>query len=387
MVRAFLTLLLALNHFHVHIVHSYLISWPFRHLTPKLFPFLSSSSSTDTEAALQQLIVKFNCDAIDSEEISEVLFEAGVLSVSVEADAMNEIYADETKWNDLQKIRSWKTAILRAHVPRSFDTSSLIDMLETLFGADILTASSVTDIETKDWVASVQRNWPPQVIGDITVRFPWHSEEEGEGEGEETPHSLVLQGGAAFGTGDHPTTRLCCLWLQRNIQQTEERKKDTVSVLDYGTGSGLLGLAALKFGASSAAGTDIDRDSLVAARINCEVNNLHMDLYLATEEDCSRPEEQSIAMLASKGMGSEFETVEVIKKKEYDLTVANILAPILISLAPTLASHTKTGGKIALSGLVVQQADRVMEEYSKYFEGMHIWGEEEGWVVLSGTKK
>ena len=73
----------------------------------------------------------------------------------------------------------------------------------------------IVNVENIDWVLHVQETWEPQVIGDLTIRFPWHDQAQTT-----TKEELVLEGGAAFGTGDHPTTRLCCRWLQRNIATT-----------------------------------------------------------------------------------------------------------------------------------------------------------------------
>lgn len=181
-----------------------------------------------SSGGLKQLLIRFDCELVDSDVISEALFELGVLSVSVEVEAMQtDVYNDEKKWADLQKTRSWKSAVLRANVPASFDTSVILQLLGELYDRDLLDVSSA-EVETKDWVLSVQQNWPPQVIGDLTVRFPWHSAQTTG-----TRHELVLQGGAAFGTGDHPTTRLCCQWIQRCVERSPGQG---LSVLDYGTG-------------------------------------------------------------------------------------------------------------------------------------------------------
>lgn len=128
------------------------------------------------------------------------------------------------------------------------------------------------ELEDRDWITDVQATWAPQVIGDLTVRFPWHDKELVK-----TTKDLVLEGGAAFGTGDHPTTRLCCRWLEK-ILSTDTSSANGLTVLDYGCGSAILGLAALRYGAASAAGVDIDVDALLSARNNCRMNDLSMDL-------------------------------------------------------------------------------------------------------------
>ena len=328
---------------------------------------------------LKQLQVRFDCEEIDADTISEVLFEAGVSSVSVEVErVVDDVYTNEKKWSDLQRSKSWRTAFLRANVPASFDHQAIVELLQTVFEGNMVDVS-VVEVENKDWVKSVQLDWKPQVIGDLTVKFPWHQNLSST-----TPFELVLQGGAAFGTGDHPTTRLCCRWLQNVIRESADAR---LSVLDYGTGSGLLGLAALRFGALEAVGTDIDKDALVNAQYNCVQNNLSMSLYFVSEDDCSSFEEKSVSMLSSRGADHDFPLVRELGDKQFHLTVANILAPILVDLAPTLAARTRPKGMIAISGLVEQQSRKVIDTYSEYFEDVQICDTEEDWVMITGWRK
>lgn len=112
-----------------------------------------------------------------------------------------------------------------------------------------------------------------------------------------------------------------------------------------------------------------------------------MDLYLVSEDECASAEEQSIARMTARGASHEFMSSVVLEDKTFDLTVANILAPILISLAPTLARHTKVGGRIAMSGLVSQQSARVIEEFEPYFDELMVEAEEEDWVVVTGRRR
>jgi len=181
--------------------------------------------------------------------------------------------------------------------------------------------------------------------------------------------------------GDHPTTRLCCKWLARNIETNKN-----IEVLDYGCGSAILGLSALKYGATKADGTDIDLDALISASRNCINNNLSMDLYLA--DDSELDEVQSIVMNQLRGSNSNinFLPVSKIENKKYDLVVANILAPILISLAPQLAKHTKPNGRIALSGLVIQQKDVLISRYSEFFDEVILEESEDDWILITGIK-
>jgi ribosomal protein L11 methyltransferase len=143
----------------------------------------------------------------------------------------DDILNDEKNWLDLVKTKSWATAVLKANVASSFDVQGLASIVRSIYNEHPIEIK-LDDVEDKDWVSYVQQMWQPQVIGDITVRFPWH-----ENIPTNTRHSLVLEGGAAFGTGDHPTTRLCCRWLEKNIKSTEKS-----TVLDYGCGSAILAL-------------------------------------------------------------------------------------------------------------------------------------------------
>jgi ribosomal protein L11 methyltransferase len=338
-------------------------------------------------APLKQLQIRFNCDDVDSDDISELLFEVGTLSVSVEVESEKDILNDQSKWADLIKTKSWDTALLRANFPSSFNSEGLTDILEVAF-PDVKFEFVVVDVEDKDWVSDVQKTWLPQVIGDLTIRFPWHIKEESTEDADENQKELVLEGGAAFGTGDHPTTRLCCRWLEREIRADVESPK--LSVLDYGCGSAILGLAALRYGAEKAVGVDIDKDAIVSASNNCLINGLEMDFYLADDDDDQTDEERSVVNNILKGYQmNSFAPASDLEKEGpvFDLLVANILAPILIHLAPTLASHLKPGGRIALSGLVLRQAETVIEKYQELFDDVKLEQSEDDWALVTGVKR
>ena len=331
---------------------------------------------------LQQILINFDCNKVNADELSEFLLEIGMSSVGVEVVTENELYLnDEKRWNELGQQRSWSKALLRAIFPSSFDVSSLDSLLASSF-ENVNFEIIVENVENKDWISHVQQNWQPQIIGNLTVRFPWH-----ESHTLNTRHELILEGGAAFGTGDHPTTRLCCRWLEKTITSNKDNDFD---VLDVGCGSGILGLAALKFGARSAAGTDIDKDSLVAAAKNCIANKLKMDLYVVSDvddESIHNYEDKSIIMNKLKGMNNDilsFSTLD--QSKEYDVVVANILAPVLISMAPSLKAHVRRGGLIGLSGIVSPQADAVIEKFQEYFCNVKIEEMEENWVLITGMR-
>ena len=361
-----------------------------------------SDGTIASDAPLQQMQITFDCTSIDSDELSELMFEIGVLSVSCEV--ISEIKGrmnDEKNWEDLQKTRNWGTALLRANVPSTFDIEGVKDILAVSYPEYVFDVA-IADVVDKDWVLSVQKSWTPINIDDkLVIRFPWHTDEDISGDGGKHIEELVLEGGAAFGTGDHPTTCMCCKWVLKMVDTSTSNGKK-FDILDFGTGSGILGLAALKFNPSDVRvdGTDIDRDALLSCYNNCKMNGLEskFDLYIVDSNSnsvhSSNDEINSVLMNnlrgnkdGSRGDGSIIKDISQIRDKKYDIVVANILAPILISLAPEIYNYTKINGKIALSGLVIQQKDAILSEYSKYFDDVEVTEVMDDWILVTGERK
>jgi ribosomal protein L11 methyltransferase len=206
-------------------------------------------------------------------------------------------------------------------------------------------------VAEQDWVRLTQSQFAPIQIGErIWVVPSWH----------ETPADpnaicLAVDPGLAFGTGSHPTTHLCLLWLE---QQSHLQNR---SLLDYGCGSGILAIAAKKLGCNPVVGTDIDPQAMVAARSNAEINSV--DITFALPDDV-------VPMLGADA--------------RYDIVMANILANPLQVLAPALVQRIRPGGQIVLSGVLSRQADEVIATYSQWLT-LSVWKESDGWVCLSGT--
>ena len=200
-------------------------------------------------------------------------------------------------------------------------------------------------IAEQNWVQLTQAQFEPIQVSDRLWIVPsWHEAPDPEA------IVLVLDPGMAFGTGSHPTTRLCLEWLDSVIRGGE-------TVIDYGCGSGILALAAAKLGAARVTGTDIDPHAMDAARYNAERNGATLELLHSRE---------NIDHTA-------------------DVVVANILANPLTVLAPLLCGLTRSGGRIALSGILAAQTDMVRAAYRPAFE-LEVAGEREGWVLLTGTR-
>jgi len=164
---------------------------------------------------------------------------------------------------------------------------------------------------------------------------------------------LELDPGLAFGTGSHPTTRLCMEWLEANATQAG-------TLLDYGCGSGILALVAAKIGVPQVIGVDIDPQALEAAHHNTERNRCTATYYLPEAFAQAHPEGE-----------------------RFDVVVANILAGPLQLMAPMLAGRVRAGGSLVLSGVLERQAQEVIATYAPYI-ALTVWAEHEGWVALAG---
>lgn len=240
----------------------------------------------------------------------------------------------------------WPRCRLVALLPEGADARALLEAALAEAGCALLEPAAIDRLEDTDWVRETQRQFEPIRAGERLWIVPtWHEAPDPRAV------NLVLDPGAAFGTGSHPTTRLVLAWLEREVRGGE-------AVLDYGCGSGILAIAALKLGAARAVGVDIDPLALEAARYNASANSVGLDVRAAD------------AALDIRA----------------DLTVANILANPLRMLAPLLAAHTRPGGRIALSGILAGQSDEVMAAYAPFFD-MASCGTEGGWVCLAGTRR
>jgi ribosomal protein L11 methyltransferase len=205
-------------------------------------------------------------------------------------------------------------------------------------------------VPEQDWVRLTQAQFEPIPISDRLWIVPsWH--DAADYVKATNAIVLVLDPGLAFGTGSHPTTRLCLKWLEQQLTAG-------VSVLDYGCGSGILAIAAKKLGAGYVVGSDVDTQAITSSRANAQINQVAAEFYLP----------------------------DAMPTADFDVLVANILTNPLKALMPLLAARVKSGGRIALSGILAEQADELIALYQTAFD-MRLWAAEEGWVCLEGIKR
>ncbi|MFD2231153.1 50S ribosomal protein L11 methyltransferase [Alkalimarinus sediminis] len=291
--------------------------------------------------------VKIDIHPAQTDSIEELLLASGACAVTLEDGEDHPIYEPDRGTTPL-----WTRTQLTGLFDASADMQAIIPNIEERYLAlsgNPLPAHRVEILEDKDWERAWMDNFHPMLFGKRLWICPsWKEPEDPDAV------NLMLDPGLAFGTGTHPTTALCLAWLDA------QDMSDKV-VVDYGCGSGILGIAALLLGAKRVIGVDNDPQALEASRENTRRNNIaeeRFEIYLPGEAP----------------------------DVEADIMIANILAQPLISLSPTLASMTKQGGLLVLSGILEQQASEVSERYSEWFD-MDPSEQKEEWMRLSGTKR
>jgi ribosomal protein L11 methyltransferase len=285
-------------------------------------------------------------DAAHAEALSDALMAAGAISASVEdAQAGTALETPQFGEPGSPTTPIWELSRVVALFEPATDLRERIAAAVREVRIAELPEISFEEVAEQDWVRLTQSQFDPIRISDRLWIVPsWHQAPD------PTAINLELDPGLAFGTGSHPTTRLCLEWLEANVSPG-------VSVLDYGCGSGILGIAACKLGAGDVLGIDIDPAALTAAADNAARNQVAMRLA------------PSSAPLA----------------ETFDRVVANILTNPLMLLAPLLASRLKPGGRLALSGVLESQADQVIAAYAPHVS-LSVGATHEGWVRLEGMK-
>ena len=346
--------------------------------------------------------IKFKNQNIDTSDLlSDFLLELGACSTSIvdhdkDTEEENPIFLAES-WGVTKKL--WQNSDVTAHFPASsFDAQSIAESVRVAFELSASPRFEVEGVEDKDWVIHVQESWKPCVVAGFLLRFPWHDDRavteaiEDQNLYPSIPKErhLKLQGGMAFGTGEHPTTRLCLEFITDTVQKMKVDNDGKESIkynfLDYGAGSGVLGIAACKAGGQNfkATGIEIDADAVQIANVNAKENGVPMVSFLP-KLDRTRLDDESLSVTL-RGRSQAEVLPDSLEGPVFDACAANILAAPLCMLAPVIASHLKPAAPLGLSGILNHQGDDVLSAYKPFFDRCEVSKEEEGWLLITGIR-
>jgi ribosomal protein L11 methyltransferase len=290
----------------------------------------------------------FGAGAADADAWGDALLEAGALSVDL-ADPDAQTTAEHPLYGEPGEAADprWPVCMLTALFDGAADVPVAVAAAAAALGRPV-PPGRLAEVPDADWVRLTQAQFGPIRIADGLWIVPSWCEPI-----DPAALNLVVDPGLAFGTGSHPTTRLCLQWLASGLRAGE-------SLLDYGCGSGILAVAAARLGAGTVVGTDVDPQAIAASVANAGANAANARFLLPGD-------------LAAGAFDA------------FDVVVANILANPLRLLAPALAARVRPGGRIVLSGILEPQAADVIAAYRDWFK-IGVWRADDGWVVLEGVR-
>jgi ribosomal protein L11 methyltransferase len=290
----------------------------------------------------------FRAGAADADTWGDALLEAGALAVDL-ADPDAQTTAEYPLYGEPGEAadQRWPVCMLTALFDGAADVPAAVADAAAAVGRPV-PPGQLAEVPDADWVRLTQAQFAPIRIADGLWIVPSWCEPI-----DPAALNLVVDPGLAFGTGSHPTTRLCLQWLASELGAGE-------SVLDYGCGSGILAAAAARLGAGTVVGTDVDPQAIAASEDNAAANAANARFLLPGD-------------LAAGAFAP------------FDVVVANILTNPLRMLAPALAARVRPGGRIVLSGILEPQAADVIAVYRDWFK-IGVWRADEGWVALEGIR-
>jgi len=293
------------------------------------------------------LSLSIRTDCQHAEVLADALLDAGALAASIE-DAAAGTTDEQPQFGEPGSVSrpGWERSLVVALLKPDTDVRPFLASCAGRAGLATLPDFTLEEIAEQDWVKLTQSQFEPiRVSARLWIVPSWHEAPD--------PQAivLVLDPGMAFGTGSHPTTRLCLEWLERSV-------RPGMSVLDYGCGSGILAIAAARLGATDVVGVDIDPQAVTSARNNAESNRV------------SARFQDSACQLTGL----------------FDRVVANILANPLKVLAPAISAHVRPGGSLALSGILVEQTEELIAAYAPFLR-LAVADARDGWVCLAGVRE
>jgi ribosomal protein L11 methyltransferase len=293
---------------------------------------------------LQLLVPQDRVEAVSDALIDEL----AALSVSVE-DADADTPAERALFGEPGMPApgpGWQRSLVKALFDHADAATAAATLLLAQPQSAGLTLQAIAEVPEQDWVRLTQSQFEPVAITpDFWIVPTWH----------EPPAAarrvIRLDPGLAFGTGTHPTTRMCLRWIARRAAQ---RHPPWARVLDYGCGSGILAIAAGLFGAAAIDAVDIDPAAVDSARANAHANGVALNAALPD---------------AAQG--------------KYALVLANILATPLKLLAPVLCAHLESGGELVLAGILERQAEELEAAYAPWCR-LQVADRDDGWILMTG---
>ena len=286
--------------------------------------------------------IEFNIAKDDLAETEKILESYQPLSISMQGFGEEKIYEPLPG-----EMPIWEKIRVKAMYQNIKNLSDLENEIINKTNIKILNNKVIKAIGEKDWQEEWIQSSKPMRFGEKLWIYPDHLIDNLEGK-----VCVNLNPGLAFGTGSHPTTRLCLEWLEKS-------NLDQKSVLDYGCGSGILGISAIKLGAKSVTAIDLDPQAVIASKNNAEKNHVQQEIEITDNN----------------------KTIE----KNFNIIVANILAKPLIELAPYFYKKLNKEGAICLSGILEGQINIIKDAYLRYFNLSEI-KIKDGWVMMSGIK-
>ena len=286
------------------------------------------------------------CPEAQVEVLSDALDALDALSVSVE-DADAQTPAEQALFGEPgmpPPKDGWqrsRVVALFAQQAQADEAAVLLQAQDFFEGCQLL---GVRRVEDQDWVRLTQSQFAPvEITPDFWIVPTWHEVPA------QARQTIRLDPGLAFGTGTHPTTRMCLRWIASHDLSAQR-------VLDYGCGSGILAIGAAKYGAPQIDAVDIDEAAVASTRLNAEANHVQLRAGL--------PE---------------------LAQGEYQTVLANILATPLKVLAPLLCAHVASGGQLVLAGILERQAQELQQAYAPWL-ALDVADAEDGWILMTARK-
>jgi ribosomal protein L11 methyltransferase len=290
------------------------------------------------------------CGEDDVEIVSDALMELDALAVSVE-DADADTDAERALFGEPGMPApkgGWQRSVVKALFPNEQDATECATLILSQDWATGVHVQAIQAVPEQDWVRLTQSQFAPvEITPEFWIVPSWHQAPE------QAKQVMSLDPGLAFGTGTHPTTRMCLRWI---AQQAAALSPSWTRVLDYGCGSGILAIGAALHGARNIDAVDIDPAAIIASKANAEANKVSLTAALPD---------------AAQG--------------EYPLVIANILATPLRLLAPLLCAHMAPGGHLILAGILERQADELKEAYAPWVK-LEVSDSQEGWILMTAQR-